>query len=98
MKVMVTGLVGVRRALGWSSKEVEFAGQTLEDLLKTVKTRDGLTLYDFLVENGEMKGDYAVIVNGVNLASGDSCLSMEIGENDQVLAMTVLGVVAGGSK
>ncbi|MBI4322118.1 MAG: MoaD/ThiS family protein [Chloroflexi bacterium] len=98
VKARVTALQSVRRAIGWSSREVDFAGGTLEDLLRQIQTGDGQTLYDFLVENGELKPDYAVIVNGDSVAArGPSGLSMHLTDNDEVVAMAVLSVMSGGS-
>jgi len=95
--VTVTALQDARRALGWSTRTIDFAGGSLEELLKDVGTQDGKTLFDFLVENDELRADYAVLVNGTNVSGpGAAGLLTELDENDHVVAMTIFRVAAGG--
>ncbi|MCL5959219.1 MAG: ABC transporter substrate-binding protein [Chloroflexi bacterium] len=97
---MVAGIVSSGVALvGWSNKEIDFAGGTLGDLLRQIQTRNGASLYEFLVENGEIKGDYTVMVNEVSVASqGRAGLAMRLSEADHVVAMVVFRAVAEGCR
>lgn len=76
---------------------MEFSGRTLEDLLKSVSTEDGPTLFDVLVDEAGIKQEYAVLVNGSPVAAkGERALQMDLADGDQVVAMAVLRMVRGG--
>jgi len=50
MLVSISALFTARKLLGWSSKEIAFKGNTLEDLLKTVNASNGTSLFDILAK------------------------------------------------
>ncbi|MEM3112269.1 MAG: MoaD/ThiS family protein [Candidatus Anstonellales archaeon] len=74
----------MRRVLGWDDKEIEFEG-TIEDLLKSLTTLQGETLYQVLILDGKIKDGYLLSVNGrlinsidLNLQPGDRVMMMDL--------------------
>ncbi|MBI4318620.1 MAG: hypothetical protein HY675_09025 [Chloroflexi bacterium] len=97
MKVTITALQSVRRALGWSSQELEFSGRTLAELLACVQTEDGRSLYEVLVDESGISQKYALLVNGSPVPIGNGkALQAELADGDQVVAMALIRVVRGG--
>ena len=96
MTINVTALMRVRELLGWHQKAVEFEGATLVDLLKDVKSQDGRSLYEILVqEDGTISPDFAVWMNCRPVRPQDS-LEIPLQSGDRVIAMPVLRFRAGG--
>jgi molybdopterin converting factor small subunit len=90
--VRVTALLSLRDELGFGTREVEFAGSTLRDLLRALPTRDGRTLDDLMTEGGELRGCYVVTVNGTRVKDVDRPLRTD----DQVVTTQFFRAIAGG--
>lgn len=82
--ITVKALSELRRVLGWDDKEIEFEG-TIEDLLKSLTTLQGETLYQVLILDGKIKDGYLLSVNGrlinsidLNLQPGDRVMMMDL--------------------
>jgi sulfur carrier protein ThiS len=92
--VQVAALGTARKLLGFSSSEVAVEQGTVADLLRDLRTLDGGTLYDHLVCEGKLRGDFAVMVNGLSLKSDQ--LGTRLQGGDQVVAMAILRHLHGG--
>ena len=90
--VTVKAMSEVSRILGWTEKEVEFEGSTLEDLLKSLITLDGPSLYDRTVKEGKLAGGYVVSLNGQVVTSLDTLLT----PGDSIMTMEMVRVFQGG--
>ena len=92
MKVTVAALLGVRRLLGWSQKELEVSGSTVADLLKQIELpQNGANLYKVLVqEDGRPNGKYRFALNQQIIDK--EALGMDIKEGDRLLAMDAIHV------
>ncbi|MBI4321928.1 MAG: MoaD/ThiS family protein [Chloroflexi bacterium] len=91
-KVTVTALCSVREKTGWTVQEVDCEETTVADVLKLVHTKDGVTLYDLLIEDGQIHPAYAAFVNGHRVEK----LSQPLGDGDTVVAMDFIRVISGG--
>jgi hypothetical protein len=92
--VQVAALGAARKLLGFSSSQVALENATVADLLRDLKTLDGSTLYEHLVCEGKLRGDFAVMVNGLSLKSDQLGTNLQSG--DQVVAMAILRHLHGG--
>lgn len=98
-KVSIVALGSVRDRLGWdvSARELELADAdaTVGDVLQSVPTEHGGTLYEFLTEAGNLRAEYMVRVNGgcVRRKAG---LDTGVHDGDTVLAMDIVRFIAGG--
>ena len=91
MKVTVAALLGVRRLLGWSQKEMVFSGGTVEDWLKDVEAPDGGTLHNLLVqEDGTPNPRYRFAVNQQIIDK--EALASEVKEGDRLVVMDALHI------
>jgi len=91
MKVTVAALLGVRRLLGWSQKEMVFAGGTVEDWLKEVKVPEGGTLHKLLVrEDGTPNPRYRFAVNQQIIDK--EALTIKVKEGDRLVVMDALHI------
>ena len=91
MKVTVAALLGVRRLLGWSQKEMVFAGGTVEDWLKGIEVPEGGTLHTLLIqENGTPNSRYRFAVNQQIIDK--EVLATKITEGDRLVVMDALHV------
>ena len=68
VKVKVRAFAFIREKLGWREKDLIFNGKTIEDLLKNLKTMNGETLFDLMVEKGEIKPNFLVLLNGKEIS------------------------------
>lgn len=93
-RVAVTALLSLREELGWRHREVELEGDTLRDLLRSLRTRDGSADLEDLMcsENGAVRDCYVVMVNGIRVKETDIPLSAE----DQVVTTQFFRAIAGG--
>ena len=91
-RVTVKAMSEARRILGWDDKEVEFEGNTLSDLLKTILTLQEEPLYDVLIEGDHLKAGFIVSVNGTIVTSPDTPLQ----SGDRVMTMDVVRLFHGG--
>jgi len=89
MKVTVAALLGVRRLLGWSQKEMIFAGGTVEGWLKEIEVPGGSTLHKLLVqEDGIPNPRYRFAVNQQIIDK--EALSAQVKEGDRLVIMDAL--------
>lgn len=93
-EVHVAALGTVRKFLGFSQRTVVFEGGTVADLLRAVSTIDGDNLYSKLACHGQLRGDFAVVVDGLSLRADQLETRLEGGE--QIVTMAILRHLAGG--
>jgi len=92
--VNVAALTGARKLLGFSRRTVEMDGGTVADLLRSLETVEGGNLHSLLVCDGKLRGEYAIVVNGLSL-NPDS-LNTPLQGGEQVVMMEILRHLAGG--
>ncbi len=92
--VDVAALGTTRKLLGFSRRTVKFEEGTVADLLRSLKTVDGSTLYANLVCEGKLRGDFAILVDGLSLQADQ--LDTPLGGGEQVVTMAILRHLAGG--
>jgi len=80
--------------LGFSRRSVEFEQATIADVLRSLGTADGRSLYDNLVCDGKLRGDYAVVINGLSLKSAE--LNKPLLGGEEVVTMAILRHLHGG--
>lgn len=91
MKVTVAALLGVRRLLGWSQKEMVFAGGTVEDWLKAVEVPERGTLRTLLIQDdGTPNPRYRFAVNQQIIDK--EALANQIKEGDRLVVMDALHI------
>lgn len=90
----ISALGATRKMLGFSRRTVEFECATIADLLRGLETIDGRSLYDSLVCEGKLRGDYAIVVNGTSLKSDQLNKALQGGE--EVVTMAILRHLHGG--
>ena len=90
----ISALGATRKMLGFSRRTVEFECATVADLLRDLKTIDGHSLYDNLVCDGKLRGDYAIVVNGTSLGSNQ--LSQPLQGGEEVVTLAILRHLHGG--
>ncbi len=90
----ISALGATRKLLGFSRRTVEFEQSTIADLLRGLDTVDGRNLYDNLVCEGRLRGDYAIVVDGLSLKSEELNKKLEGGE--EVVTMAILRHLHGG--
>ena len=91
-RVTVKAMSEAHRILGWDNREVEFEGSTLADLLRSLGTKEGQSLYSFLIEENRIKAGYIVSVNGRIVTSPETLLQ----PGDRVMTMDVVRLFHGG--
>ncbi len=90
----ISALGATRKLLGFSRRSVEFEQSTVADLLRRLDTVDGRTLYDNLVCEGKLRGDFAIVVDGLSLKSEELNKALQGGE--EVVTMAILRHLHGG--
>ncbi|MDA8235309.1 MAG: MoaD/ThiS family protein [Clostridia bacterium] len=95
VKVRITALSEVRELVGWSTKEVDFNGETVKDLFASVYTSKGVCLNEVLTEGESLKPGYFLILNGRRL-DYHALLQKELKDGDHLAAMELLRIVGGG--
>ena len=90
----IAALGTTRKMLGFSRQTVEFENATVADLLRQLPTVDGRTLYDNLVCDGKLRGDFAVVVDGLSLKADHLDRRLQGGE--EVVTMAILRHLHGG--
>jgi hypothetical protein len=90
----IAALGSTRKMLGFSRRVVEFESATVADLLRQLHTLDGRTLYDNLVCNGKLRGEFAVVVNGLSLQADQ--LNRQLQGGEEVVTMAILRHLHGG--
>lgn len=92
--VDIAALGATRKLLGFSRRTVEMEEKTLADLLRDLPTVDGNTLYQHLVCDGRLRGDYAIVVDGLSI--GADQLDRPLKGGEQVVTMAILYHLHGG--
>jgi len=92
----IAALGTTRKMLGFSRRtvEVEFDNATVADVLRRLPTLDGRTLYDNLVCDGRLRGDFAVVVDGLSLKADQ--LNRRLQGGEEVVTMAILRHLHGG--
>jgi len=90
----ISALGATRKMLGFSRRKVEFDQATVADLLRSLDTVDGRTLYDNLVCEGKLRGDFAIVVDGLSLKSDQ--LNKPLQGGAEVVTMAILRHLHGG--
>jgi sulfur carrier protein ThiS len=90
----ISALGATRKMLGFSRRTVEFDRATVADLLRSLDTVDGRTLYDNLVCEGKLRGDFAIVVDGLSLKSDQ--LNKPLQSGAEVVTMAILRHLHGG--
>jgi hypothetical protein len=90
----IAALGTTRKMLGFSRQRVEFENATVADLLRQLSTLDGRTLYDHLVCDGELRGDFAVVVDGLSLKADQ--LNRRLRGGEEIVTMAILRHLHGG--
>jgi len=82
--------------LGFSRRTVavEFENATIADLLRQLPTVDGRTLYDNLVCDAKLRGDFAVVVDGLSLKADQ--LNKRLQGGEEIVTMAILRHLHGG--
>ena len=92
--VEISALGTTRKLVGFSRRTVDFQASTLADLLRMLETHDGASLYHHLTCDGKLRGDYAIVIDGVTVSSDQ--LERPLSGGEQVVTMGILRHVAGG--
>lgn len=90
----IAALGTTRKMLGFGRNAVEFDGTTIAELLRQLPTRDGNSLYDFLVCDGKLRPDFAIVVDGMSL--GADQLDKQLQGGEDVVTMAIVRHLAGG--
>ena len=92
----IAALGTTRKMLGFSRRtvEVESDNATVADVLRQLPTLDGRTLYDKLVCDGRLRGDFAVVVDGLSLKADQ--LNRRLQGGEEVVTMAILRHLHGG--
>ncbi len=94
-KVRITALSAARELVGWSTREVEFNGEFVRDLLNQVDAANGSKLYQVITENDQIKNGLFLILNGRRMECSD-VLELELNQDDHIVVMEVMKIVGGG--
>ncbi len=92
--INIAALGTTRKMLGFSRQTVQLEIATVGDLLQQLHTLDGGTLYDKLVCDGKLRGDFAVVVDGLSLKPDQ--LNRRLQGGEEVVTMAILRHLHGG--
>ncbi|MFQ5738455.1 MAG: MoaD/ThiS family protein [Acidobacteriota bacterium] len=92
--IHIAALGMTRKLLGFSRRSVELETTTVAELLRDLETVDGSNLYDHLVSDGQLRGDYAIVVDGLRVRADQLDRPLKGGE--QVMTMAILRHLHGG--
>jgi len=92
--VEVAALGAARKLLGFSRSKLLVENSTVGDLLQQLKTLDGRTLYEHMVCEDRLRGDFAVVVDGLSLKADG--LGKRLLGGEQVVTMAILRHLHGG--
>lgn len=90
----IAALGSTRKMLGFGRRTVQFEQASVADLLRYLKTLDGRTLYEHLVCEGKLRGDFAIVVDGLSLGADQLDKPLQGGE--EVVTMAILRHLHGG--
>ena len=83
-----------RKMLGFSRRSLVVENATVADLLRSLETIDGKSLYENITCEGKLRGDFAVVMNGHGLNSEQ--LEKELTGGEQIVTMAILRHLHGG--
>jgi sulfur carrier protein ThiS len=83
-----------RKMLGFSRRSLMVENATVADLLRSLETLDGRSLYENITCEGKLRGDFAVVVNGLGLKSEQ--LEKKLSGGEQIVTMAILRHLHGG--
>lgn len=92
--VEVAALGTTRKMLGFSRRSLTVDNATVADLLRSLETLDGKSLYENITCEGKLRGDFAVVVNGQGLKSEQ--LEKKLSGGEQIVTMAILRHLHGG--
>ena len=92
--VDVAALGAARKMLGFSRQTVHMDQGTVADLLRGLNTVGGGNLYLTVTCDGRLRGDYAVLVNGLSLKPDQ--LDRPLVGGEQIVTMAILRHLHGG--
>ena len=92
--VDVAALGAARKLLGFSRQTVTMNQGTVADLLRGLNTVGGGHLYLAVTFEGRLRGDYAVLVNGLSLKPDQ--LDRPLVGGEQIVTMAILRHLHGG--
>lgn len=92
--VDIAALGATRKLLGFSRRSVEIEKGTVADLLRSLDTTGGGSLYSHLVWDGKLRGDYGIVVDGLSLRADQ--LNTPLNGGEQVVMMAILRHLRGG--
>ena len=92
--VELAALGATRKMLGFSRRSLIVENATVADLLRSLATVEGKSLYENITCEGKLRGDYAVVVNGQGLKSEQ--LEMKLAGGEQIVTMAILRHLHGG--
>jgi aerobic-type carbon monoxide dehydrogenase small subunit (CoxS/CutS family) len=93
-QVDFAALGSTRKMLGFSRKAVSIENATVADVLRSLETLEGPSLYENLTCAGKLRGDFAVVVDGQSLKSDQ--LEMKLVGGEQIVTMAILRHLHGG--
>ena len=82
-KVKVLVFASLRDKIGWSQKEVLVNGDKIRDLLRSIKSIDGRSLYEIVIENGKLRPNFLILLNGREISFLNG-LNTKIKDGDMV--------------
>lgn len=89
MKVSIAALLGARRLLGWSQRELIFSGGSVEELLSAIEVPGGGSLRDVLVQkDGTPNPKYRFALSQQIIDK--EALTMQVKEGDRLVIMDAL--------
>ena len=90
MKITVAALLGARKLVGWSQKEMVIKEATVADLLREIPlATNGSNLHDVLVkEDGNTNGQYRAALNQQIIDK--EVLATEVKEGDRLVVMDAI--------
>jgi len=83
-----------RKMLGFSRRSLTVENAAVADLLRSLETLDGKSLYESITCEGKLRGDFAVVINGQGLNSEQ--LEEKLTGGEQIVTMAILRHLHGG--
>jgi len=96
-RVRIKTFGSANRSTGWNSCEVELAKKriTIEEVLKSAQTQDGIALFDLITHDHELKKNHAIFLSG-RLLQKPVDLQMNIKNGDEILILDFPFTLGGG--
>jgi hypothetical protein len=93
-RVELAALGATRKMLGFSRRSVDAPEGTVADLLRSLKTIGGSTLYEIMTYQDRLRGNFAVVVDGRGLNSEQ--LDTKLAGGEQIVTLAILRHLHGG--